>query len=87
MRIPAFGILLGLLMAGLGASASSGPAMAQGKSIVIKTAVNPIVSSNLPVLIAIEKGYFADENIDLKVQKYNGSSVTQMPFLAPVVVK
>ena len=55
---------------------------AQTTKFKIKTAVNPGVSSNLALLVAFENGYFASEGVDLTVQKYNGSSVTQMPFLA-----
>ena len=58
------------------------PATAQNAPKVVRTAINPIIYSNLPMLIAIEKGYFKEEGIDLKVAKYNGSSVTQMPLLA-----
>src|SRR6185436_10832290 len=43
---------------------------------------NPVIYSNLPMLVAIEKGYFPAEGIDLKVQRYTGSSVTMMPMLA-----
>jgi ABC-type nitrate/sulfonate/bicarbonate transport system substrate-binding protein len=58
------------------------PAIAQNAPAIVKTAINPAIYSNLPVLIAIEKGYFAAEGIDLKVTRYSGSSVTQMPVLA-----
>ena len=71
-----------LALALLFAPLTVGLAVAQTPQFKIKTAVNPIVSSNLPLLIGVETGYFAAAGVDLNVQKYNGSSVTQMPFLA-----
>ena len=44
--------------------------------------LNPVVTGNLPLFVAIDKGYFAEQNIDLKLTKYGGSSVTQMPLAA-----
>jgi NitT/TauT family transport system substrate-binding protein len=49
---------------------------------VVRFSLNPVVTGNLPIFIAIDKGYFAEENIDLKLTKYGGSSVTQMPLAA-----
>jgi NitT/TauT family transport system substrate-binding protein len=49
---------------------------------VVRFSLNPVVIGNLPIFIAIDKGYFAEQNIDLKLMKYGGSSVTQMPLAA-----
>ncbi len=49
---------------------------------VVHFSLNPVVTGNLPIFIAIDKGYFAEQNIDLKLTKYGGSSVTQMPLAA-----
>ncbi len=49
---------------------------------VVRFSLNPVVIGNLPIFIAIDKGYFAEQNIDLKLTKYGGSSVTQMPLAA-----
>lgn len=49
---------------------------------VVRFSLNPVVIGNLPIFIAIDKGYFAEQNIELKLTKYGGSSVTQMPLAA-----
>lgn len=49
---------------------------------VVRFSLNPVVTGNLPIFIAIDKGYFAEQGIDLKLTKYGGSSVTQMPLAA-----
>lgn len=49
---------------------------------VVRFSLNPVVIGNLPIFVAIDKGYFAEQNIDLKLIKYGGSSVTQMPLAA-----
>jgi len=62
-------------------AALSGQAYAADKAVV-RFSLNPVVTGNLPIFIAIDKGYFAAENIDLQLTKYGGSSVTQMPLAA-----
>jgi NitT/TauT family transport system substrate-binding protein len=37
---------------------------------------------NLPIFVAIDKGYFAQQNLDVRVQKISGSTITQLPSLA-----
>jgi ABC-type nitrate/sulfonate/bicarbonate transport system substrate-binding protein len=37
---------------------------------------------NLPIFVAIDKGYFAQQNLDIRVQKISGSTITQLPSLA-----
>jgi NitT/TauT family transport system substrate-binding protein len=49
---------------------------------VVRFSLNPVVIGNLPIFIAIDKGYLSEQNIDLKLIKYGGSSVTQMPLAA-----
>ena len=49
LRIPGLLVLLGLV----GLPAASALAQSAGKPV--KTAINPIIASNLPVMIAIEK--------------------------------
>ncbi len=49
---------------------------------IVRFSLNPVITGNLPIFIAIDKGYFAEQGIDLKLTKYGGSSVTQMPLAA-----
>src|ERR1700678_2335418 len=37
---------------------------------------------NLPIFVAIDKGYFAQQNLDVRIQKISGSTITQLPSLA-----
>jgi NitT/TauT family transport system substrate-binding protein len=48
----------------------------------VRTSVNPLVYANLPIFIAVDKGYFAAEKLDVDIKKFNGSSTTQMPLIA-----
>src|SRR5262249_42254803 len=48
----------------------------------VRTSVNPLVYSNLPVFLASDKGYFAGEKLNMVINRYSGSSTTQMPLVA-----
>jgi NitT/TauT family transport system substrate-binding protein len=48
----------------------------------VRVSVNPLVYTHLPVMLAVDRGYFKDEGVDVVVSKYNGSSNTQMPMVA-----
>lgn len=37
---------------------------------------------NLPIFVALDRGYFARQNLDVRVQKLSGSTVTVLPSLA-----
>lgn len=62
------------------------PALSSGQTTSEPTKVrfsfNPVIHSYLPIFIAIDKGYFKEQNIDLQISVYNGSSVSQMPLAA-----
>lgn len=60
----------------------SRPARAAAGMVTIHTAVNPGIYANLPFIMAMDKGYFRDEGINLVVRKYHASSVTMMPLVA-----
>lgn len=48
----------------------------------INISVNPAVYAYLPFYVGVEKGFFADEGLQLNVIKYSGSATTQLPMLA-----
>jgi NitT/TauT family transport system substrate-binding protein len=50
--------------------------------VTIRVSLNPLVYTHLPVMLAADRGYFADEGIDVTISKYNGSSNTQLPLVA-----
>ena len=59
------------------------PARAQqGPPDRIRLAVNKETYSNLPLFVAIDRGYFQQQNLDVAIVPYTGSSLTQLPFLA-----
>jgi NitT/TauT family transport system substrate-binding protein len=60
---------------GLGAAA----AQAQDK---VRISFNPQIYSWLPLYIAVDKGYFKEQKLDVEVITYGGSALTQIPMLA-----
>ena len=49
---------------------------------VVRMGLNPSVLSYLPILIAIERGYFLRQHIDLQLTINPGSAMIQLPLLA-----
>ena len=49
---------------------------------VVNVVLNPGVFAYLPIFLAADKGYFAQQNLDVRIQKNSGSSLTQLPSLA-----
>jgi NitT/TauT family transport system substrate-binding protein len=71
-------LTLALLM-----TATLTPARAQQPaSDVVRLALNPATFAYLPLFLAIDKGYFVEQHIDLHVTKIAGSSIQQLPSLA-----
>lgn len=58
------------------------PVAAQDKGVAVRTSVNPLVYSYMPIFLAIDKGYFKAQGLDIQLKTYRGSSVTQVPLLA-----
>ncbi len=54
-------------------------AVAQDK---VRFSLNPQIYSYLPVFIAVDKGYFKEQNIELDIATYPGSALSQIPMLA-----
>jgi NitT/TauT family transport system substrate-binding protein len=67
--------LAALAALGLGAAA----AHAQDK---IRVSFNPQIYSWLPFFLAIDKGYFKEQKLDVEAITYPGSALTQIPMLA-----
>ena len=55
--------------------------LAQGAGKTVKTAINPIIASNLPMMIAIEKGYFKEAGVKVAIEELD-SSANVMALLA-----
>ncbi|MCY4393560.1 MAG: ABC transporter substrate-binding protein [Rhodospirillaceae bacterium] len=56
--------------------------LAQAQAVTVRTSVNPLVYSYLPIFLAVDKGYFKAQGLDVQVKAYRGSSTTQVPLLA-----
>lgn len=55
------------------------PAQAMDK---VRMSINPRIYSYLPLMLAVDKGLFKAENIDIEVITYGGSALSQIPMLA-----
>jgi ABC-type nitrate/sulfonate/bicarbonate transport system substrate-binding protein len=69
-----------LLGAGLGVAAAGSPSPGATPDPV-NIALNHD-AFNLPIFVAIDRDYFAQQNLDVRVQKISGSTITQLPSLA-----
>ena len=53
------------------------PAIAQDAAkVILRTTLDPTSPANLPLLVAQDRGYFADQGIILDIKKLNASSTT-----------
>jgi NitT/TauT family transport system substrate-binding protein len=48
----------------------------------VRVSFNPQIYSWLPFFLAIDKGYFKDEKLDVEATTYGGSALSQIPMLA-----
>jgi NitT/TauT family transport system substrate-binding protein len=48
----------------------------------VRISFNPQIYSYLPLMLAIDKGYFKEQKIDVDVAFYGGSALSQIPMLA-----
>ena len=55
---------------------------ALAQSTKVRISYNPQIYSYLPLFMAIENGYFAEQKIELEISTYAGSALTQIPMLA-----
>jgi NitT/TauT family transport system substrate-binding protein len=49
---------------------------------VVRLGLNPTVLAYLPVLVAMDRGYFTAQHIDIQLKPNSGSSMLQLPLLA-----
>ena len=69
--------LIGALTLGLVPSASRA-----AEPDVVRIMFNPGIYDALPLMLAVDKGYFAAENLDVRVTKFPGSLGLVVPYLA-----
>ena len=74
--------VLRLLLAFALAAATIAPAGAQSAPDRVRLSLNPGSYAYLPIFLAADKGYFAEQHLDVQITKYTGSSLTQLPMLA-----
>jgi NitT/TauT family transport system substrate-binding protein len=74
MKMIAFLLALALLSVPAGAQAPAPDS--------IKLLISPTIFADLPLMVAIDKGYFAQQKIDIKTVIFNGSSQVIMPEIA-----
>ena len=48
----------------------------------IRLSLSPGNYAWLPIFLAVDRGYFTQQNLDVQITKYNGSSTTQIPIIA-----
>jgi NitT/TauT family transport system substrate-binding protein len=48
----------------------------------VRISFNPQIYSYLPLFLAIDKGYFKDQDLDIQISTYGGSALSQIPMLA-----
>lgn len=48
----------------------------------VRISFNPQIYSYMPIFLAIDKGYFKEQKIDVEVSTYGGSALSQLPMLA-----
>ena len=77
MKAVVFWIVLAALTAGLFPSAS-GAADAD----IVRLMFNPSIYDELPFMVALDRGYFTDEHLDVRVSKAPGSLILVVPYLA-----
>lgn len=58
------------------------PGRARAADDVVRIPLNSTVMAYLPILVAIDRGYFKQQHIDLQVTSSNGSAMIQLPALA-----
>ena len=55
---------------------------ARAEADKVRISFNPLIYSYLPLMLAVDKGYFKEQNLDVEVVTYGGSALSQIPMLA-----
>ena len=63
-------------------AAAIGPSSAQQNLDVVRLTLNPSTFAYLPLFLAVDRGYFTEQHIDVQITKIAGSSIQQLPRLA-----
>lgn len=71
-----------LVLALIAFAVAAAPGGAQQNLDVVRLTLNPATFAYLPLFIAVDRGYFTDQHIDLQITKISGSSIQQLPRLA-----
>lgn len=58
------------------------PGRANAQAEVVRVALNLSTYNNLPIFLAMDKGYFRDAGLDVQISGFGGSSTAQIPRLA-----
>jgi NitT/TauT family transport system substrate-binding protein len=66
----------------LAACGSSAGTTADGAGEPVKLAINPAQLQYLPIMLAVDKGYFRDAGVNVEIVTYQGSANNQIPLLA-----
>jgi NitT/TauT family transport system substrate-binding protein len=77
MKVCLLWIVIAVLTAGLFPSATRA-----ADADVVRLMFNPNIYDELPFMVAIDKGYFTDEHLDVRVTKALGSLGLVVPYLA-----
>lgn len=71
-----------LAMLGLSLACVAAQAQPAGQLQKVRFSLNPGQLIYLPLFLAVDRGYFRQEGLDVQVMPYKGSANTQMPLLA-----
>ena len=75
-------LLVGLALAVAFQTGMPQRAAAADTDQIIRISLNPAIYNNLPILLAADKGYFAELHLNVVISKINQSSATLIPLLA-----
>ncbi|MGW1887990.1 ABC transporter substrate-binding protein [Streptomyces sp. NPDC001970] len=78
----AFALLMTTAVATVSACGTADSAPESGSRPTVKLALNPAQLQYLPIMLAIDRGYFRDAGVNVELTTYQGSANNQIPLLA-----